>query len=165
MQMLRERSGWRSGASARIFLRLRSGGCHGAAQRVREAFLYVRRESDELLRAGTKLLAQRGRELDLFGDEVRRRLRIERRLRLREAPLQIVARNGELITADPLQCIHAFFLCLERRRECLAIGLEDCLWIKCRLAHDESPATLPTIDRALLYSHCMQRSIHLSSHI
>ncbi len=58
------------------------------------------------------------------------RLRAEGRLGLRQAPLQVVAGNGVLVTTDAVDRLDAFLLGLQHRRERVAIGLEDGLGIK-----------------------------------
>src|ERR1035441_509808 len=97
--------------------------------------LRIGRERDELLRTRTQLLAERRGEFHLLGYELGGGLRSQGGRGLCQAPLQVIAGNGVLVTAQAVNRLDAFLLSFQRGRECVAVGLEYGLGIKSRVAH------------------------------
>src|ERR1700681_2190811 len=108
------------------------------AHHLGDAGLHIGRQRDELLHAGAQLLAQRRGKFDLLGDKLGRRLRGKDRVALCEAPLEVIARNGVLVTASALDGFQAFLLRLQRRRKGCAESLKDGLRIESWVAHGSS---------------------------
>src|SRR5450631_1248853 len=113
-----------SAASARFFLAQFRDFGRRFAHRIGEAGLSLGRQRDKLLCTRTQLLAERGSEFHLFGHELGRRLRANGGIGLCKAPLQIIASNGVLVTANAVNGLDAILLSLQRRCERIAVGLE-----------------------------------------